>query len=136
MAITVKDVEHVAKLARLELTEEEKEKFTRQLGDVLKYVDQMNEVDTSNVEPLSHPIEFVNVMRDDVIHYEQTKEQLMANAPDEENGFFKVPNNNYSIFIKWDSKISHFLYKLLERINYHRAGELLVQNIFLLPVDL
>ena len=94
MAITVKDVEHVAKLARLELTEEEKEKFTRQLGDVLKYVDQMNEVHTSNVEPLAHPIEFVNVMRDDVIHYEQTKEQLMANAPDEENGFFKVPKIN------------------------------------------
>ena len=94
MAITVKDVEHVAKLARLELTEEEKEKFTRQLGDVLKYVDQMNEVDTSNVEPLAHPIEFVNVMRDDVIHYEQTKEQLMANTPDEENGFFKVPKIN------------------------------------------
>ena len=94
MAITVKDVEHVAKLARLELTEEEKEKFTRQLGDVLKYVDQMNEVDTSNVEPLSHPIEFVNVMRDDVIHYEQTKDQLMANTPDEESGFFKVPKIN------------------------------------------
>ena len=94
MAITVKDVEHVAKLARLELTEEEKEKFTRQLGDVLKYVDQMNEVDTANVEPLSHPIDFVNVMREDVVHYEQTKEQLMAYAPDEENGFFKVPKIN------------------------------------------
>lgn len=94
MAITVKDVEHVAKLARLELTEEEKEKFTRQLGNVLKYVDQMNEVDTSNVEPLSHPIDFVNVMRDDVVYYDQTKEQLMANAPDEENGFFKVPKIN------------------------------------------
>ena len=94
MAITVKDVEHVAKLARLELTEEEKEKFTRQLGDVLKYVDHMNEVDTASFEPLSHPIDFVNVMRDDVVHYEQTKEQLMANAPDEENGFFKVPKIN------------------------------------------
>ena len=47
--ITVKDVEHVAKLARLELTEEEKEKFTKQLGDVLKHVAAMNEVDTSNV---------------------------------------------------------------------------------------
>ena len=94
MAITVKDVEHVAKLARLELTEKKKKKFTRQLGDVLKYVDQMNEVDTANVEPLSHPIDFVNVMRDDVVHYEQTKEQLMANAPDEENGFFKVPKIN------------------------------------------
>ena len=94
MAITVKDVEHVAKLARLELTEEEKEKFTKQLGDVLKYVDQMNEVDTSNVEPLSHPIDFINVMREDEIHYEQTKEQLMANAPAEEDGFFRVPKIN------------------------------------------
>ena len=92
--ITIQDVEHVAKLARLDLTEEEKVKFSKQLGDVLKYVDQMNEVDTANVEPLSHPIDFVNVMRDDVVHYEQTKEQLMANAPDEENGFFKVPKIN------------------------------------------
>lgn len=89
--ITVKDVEHVAKLARLELTEEEKEKFTSQLGDVLKYVEQMNEVDTSNVEPMAHAIDFVNVMREDEVKYEQTKEELMKNAPDAEDGFFKVP---------------------------------------------
>jgi len=92
--ITVKDVEHVAKLARLELTEEEKELYTKQLGDVLKYVEQMNEVDTSNVEPMAHPIDFVNVMRDDKVYYEQTKEALMQNAPEEENGFFKVPKIN------------------------------------------
>ena len=92
--ITIKDVEHVAKLARLELTEEEKEKFTTQLGDVLKYVDQMNEVDTTGVEPMSHAIDFVNVMREDTVNYEQTKEELMKNAPDEENGFFKVPKIN------------------------------------------
>ena len=92
--ITVKDVEHVAKLARLELTEEEKELYTKQLGDVLKYVDQMNEVDTSNVKPMSHAIDFVNVMREDKVYYEQTKEELMANAPEEENGFFKVPKIN------------------------------------------
>lgn len=92
--ITVKDVEHVAKLARLELTEEEKEKFTSQLGDVLKYVEQMNEVDTSNVEPMAHAIDFVNVMREDVVKYEQTKEELMKNAPDAEDGFFKVPKIN------------------------------------------
>lgn len=75
--ITIKDVEHVAKLARLELTEEEKEKFTKQLGDVLKHVDAMNEVDTSNVEPMAHAIDFVNVMREDEVYYEQTKEELM-----------------------------------------------------------
>jgi len=60
--ITIKDVEHVAKLARLELTDDEKEKFTKQLGDVLKHVDAMNEVDTSNVEPMAHAIDFVNVV--------------------------------------------------------------------------
>ncbi len=92
--ITIKDVEHVAKLARLELTEEEKELYTKQLGDVLKYVDQMNEVDTSNVKPMSHAIDFVNVMREDKVVYDHTKEELMANAPDEENGFFKVPKIN------------------------------------------
>ncbi len=92
--ITVKDVEHVAKLARLELTEEEKEKFTSQLGDVLKYVEQMNEVNTSDVEPMAHAIDFVNVMREDEVKYEQTKEELMKNAPDAEDGFFKVPKIN------------------------------------------
>ncbi len=92
--ITIKDVEHVAKLARLELTDAEKELYTKQLGDVLKYVDQMNEVDTSDVKPMTQVIDFVNVMREDKVVYEQTKEQLMANAPEEENGFFKVPKIN------------------------------------------
>ena len=92
--ITIKDVEHVAKLARLELTEEEKELYTKQLGDVLKYVDQMNEVDTSDVKPMSHAIDFVNVMREDKVVYEHTKEELMANAPFEEDGFFRVPKIN------------------------------------------
>ena len=92
--ITIKDVEHVAKLARLELTEEEKELYTKQLGDVLKYVDQMNEVDTSNVKPMAQVVDLVNVMREDVVHYDHTKEELMENAPDEENGFFKVPKIN------------------------------------------
>jgi len=89
--ITIKDVEHVAKLARLDLSEEEKEKFTHQLGDVLKYVDMMNEVDTTGVEPMNHPIDFVNVVREDNKIYENTKDELMMNAPDIEGDFFKVP---------------------------------------------
>ena len=92
--ITVKDVEHVAKLARLELTDEEKELYTKQLGDVLKYVDQMNEVDTSNVKPMCQVIDFVNVMREDEVIHDISREDLMANAPYEENGFFKVPKIN------------------------------------------
>ncbi len=92
--ITIKDVEHVAKLARLELTEEEKEKYSKQLGDILKYVEQMNKVDTNGVEPMSHAIPVVNVMREDVVVSEQTKEELMANAPSKEDGFFRVPKIN------------------------------------------
>ena len=72
----------------------EKELYTKQLGDVLKYVDQMNEVDTSNVKPMTQVVDFVNVMREDKVVYEHTKEELMANAPEEENGFFKVPKIN------------------------------------------
>ena len=89
--ITIKDVEHVAKLARLELTDEEKELYTQHLGAVLEYVNQMNEVDTSNIEPMTQVVDFVNVMREDKVVYEQTKEELMKNAPEEENGFFRVP---------------------------------------------
>lgn len=92
--ITIKDVEHVAKLARLELTEEEKEKYSKQLGDILTYVEQMNKVDTTNVEPMSHAIPVVNVMREDKVVCEQTKEELMANAPSKEDGFFRVPKIN------------------------------------------
>lgn len=92
--ITIKDVEHVAKLARLELTEEEKDLYTKQLGDVLKYVDQMNEVDTSNVKPMTQVIDFYNVMREDKVVQEISKEALMSNAPEVEGDFFKVPKIN------------------------------------------
>ncbi len=89
--IEIKDVEHVAKLARLELTEDEKVKFSKQLGDILKHMEQLNEVDTTGIEPMNHPIDFVNVMREDVVSYEHTREELMANAPEIEQDYFKVP---------------------------------------------
>ena len=92
--ISIEDVEHVAKLARLELSEEEKKLFTKQLDDILKYVEQMSEIDTANVEPMASAIPVTNVMRDDEVVYSNTKEELMKNAPDEEDGFFKVPKIN------------------------------------------
>ncbi len=92
--INTDDVKHVAKLARLELTEAETEKFSKQLGDILKYVEQMNEVNTDGIEPMPHPIPVYNVMREDEVKYEHTKEEMMANAPYEENGFFRVPKIN------------------------------------------
>ena len=88
------DVKHVAKLARLELTEDEINKYSQQLGSILEYVEQMNEVDTTGVEPMPHAIPVYNVMREDVVKYEQTKEEMMANAPSEEDGFFRVPKIN------------------------------------------
>lgn len=92
--ITIKEVEHVAKLARLELSEDEKTRYSEQLGAIIDYVQQMNEVDTSNVEPMSHAIPLTNVMREDEVVYEQTREELMQNAPAKEYGFFKVPKIN------------------------------------------
>ena len=88
------EVKHVAKLARLELTDEEVNKYSQQLGSILEYVEQMNEVNTTGIEPMPHAIPVYNVMREDIVKYEQTKEELMANAPFEEDGFFRVPKIN------------------------------------------
>ncbi|MBQ8887217.1 MAG: Asp-tRNA(Asn)/Glu-tRNA(Gln) amidotransferase subunit GatC [Candidatus Gastranaerophilales bacterium] len=92
--ISTDDVKHVAKLARLELTEEEIDKYSKQLGSILQYVEQMNEVDTTGIEPMPHAIPVYNVMREDVVKYEQTKDEMLANAPFEEDGFFRVPKIN------------------------------------------
>ncbi|WP_236342549.1 Asp-tRNA(Asn)/Glu-tRNA(Gln) amidotransferase subunit GatC [Paenibacillus plantiphilus] len=91
MSITVKDVEHVANLARLELSEGEKEQFTGQLNAILKYAEKLNELDTEQVEPTSHVLPVTNVMRDDVVKESVTVEIALKNAPDEEDGQFKVP---------------------------------------------
>ncbi len=91
MTISIKDVEHVAKLARLALTEEEKERFALQLGRIIDNFDELSQVDTEGVEPLSHALSVVNVLREDEVHESLGREKLMKNAPAEENGFFRVP---------------------------------------------
>lgn len=91
MAVTIKDVEHIAKLAKLEFTEAEKEKFTHQLNQILEYVEQMKKLDTSNVEPLSHVIELSNVFRTDEIKQGVETEEALKNAPSKTEEFFKVP---------------------------------------------
>ena len=89
--ITKKEVEHVAKLARLELTEEEKEKFTVQFSNILDYFNQLSEVNTENIESMAQPIPMKNVMREDKVKLPFTRDEILANAPLEEDGFFKVP---------------------------------------------
>ncbi|WP_409342473.1 Asp-tRNA(Asn)/Glu-tRNA(Gln) amidotransferase subunit GatC [Paenibacillus sp. MBLB4367] len=91
MSITIKDVEHVANLARLELAEEEKQMLTEQLNEILKYADQLNELDTDGVEATSHAMLLSNVMREDEVRASLSIEQVMLNAPDEEEGQIKVP---------------------------------------------
>ncbi|ALS29600.1 glutamyl-tRNA amidotransferase [Paenibacillus sp. 32O-W] len=91
MSITVKDVEHVADLARLELSDQEKELFTEQLNAILKYAEKLGELDTDDVEPTSHVLPLADVMRDDEVRESLPLEAVMRNAPDEEDGQFKVP---------------------------------------------
>jgi aspartyl-tRNA(Asn)/glutamyl-tRNA(Gln) amidotransferase subunit C len=91
MKITKQEVEHVAKLARLELSDTEKEMLTDQLSNILTYVEQLNELDTRGVEPTSHVLDINNVMRDDVSSGSLTQERALANAPDKAAGYYRVP---------------------------------------------
>ncbi len=91
MKISKQEVDHVAKLARLELTDQEKELFTNQLSNILTYVDQLNKLDTKNVEPTSHVLDIKNVMREDVADQSLAQEKALANAPDKAAGHYKVP---------------------------------------------
>lgn len=85
------DVQKVAKLARLELTLEEAARYAEQLGHVLKYVDVLNEVDTTGVEPLAHPHEIVNMLRPDELCPSLSREAALSNAPKTDKKYFLVP---------------------------------------------
>ena len=91
MKISSREVEYVAHLARLEISEEEKEKFTGQLNDILLYIDKLNELDTRGVEPMSHAIAVTNAFREDKIVDSLGTEKTLANAPDARGEFFRVP---------------------------------------------
>ena len=91
MSISIKQVEHVAKLARLELTDDEKETFNEQLNAILHYAGKLDELDTEAVEPTSHAMPLHNVLREDVVRPSLSIDQVLLNAPDEEDGQIKVP---------------------------------------------
>jgi aspartyl-tRNA(Asn)/glutamyl-tRNA(Gln) amidotransferase subunit C len=84
-------VRKVAKLGRLELTEAEVQEYANQLSAILDYMTKMNELDTSNVEPLAHCLPITNVFRDDCIKPSLGTDKVLANAPDSDGDFFKVP---------------------------------------------
>lgn len=91
MKISRKDVEHVALLARLELTEEEIEEYTGQLDSILEYAAMLDRLDTDNVEPAAHAVPLHNVHRTDEVRRSIEREKALQNAPDSEDGFFRVP---------------------------------------------
>jgi aspartyl-tRNA(Asn)/glutamyl-tRNA(Gln) amidotransferase subunit C len=89
--ISKKEVEHVAKLARLDLPETEKDRLTDQLSNILTYVEKLNELDTTGVEPTAHVLDIKNVMRDDVAASSLPQDRALANAPEKAAGHYKVP---------------------------------------------
>jgi aspartyl-tRNA(Asn)/glutamyl-tRNA(Gln) amidotransferase subunit C len=91
MAISREEVLHVAKLARLALTEEELERFGAQLADILEAVGKVSELDLEGVPPTSHPLDLVNVFGEDEPRPSLSVEEALANAPDRDGDFFEVP---------------------------------------------
>lgn len=91
MALTIKEVEHVALLARLSLSEEEKQKFAEQLSSILDYADSLNFIPTEGVEPLTHILPIQNVFREDEVKTSMDRREILANAPLAEDSQYKVP---------------------------------------------
>ncbi len=89
--ISREEVEHVARLARLSLTDEEKARMGEELSSILGYIDQLREPDTSSVDPTSHAIPMVNVMREDEVRPSYPVEAMLQNAPEREGDFVRVP---------------------------------------------
>jgi aspartyl-tRNA(Asn)/glutamyl-tRNA(Gln) amidotransferase subunit C len=89
--ISENDVEHVARLARLALSAEEKHLFTEQLRAILTYMEQLKEVPTEAVEPTAHVLDLVNVLREDTVRQTLAADEALANAPETAQHFFVVP---------------------------------------------
>lgn len=89
--ISMEQVKHVAHLARLAITDEEAEKYTEQLDRIITFAEQLNELNTDNVEPTSHVIQLKNIMREDKAEKGLPLEDVLKNVPEHENGQMKVP---------------------------------------------
>ncbi|MGB6033535.1 MAG: Asp-tRNA(Asn)/Glu-tRNA(Gln) amidotransferase subunit GatC, partial [Bacteroidota bacterium] len=91
MPVSIRDVEHVAGLARLSFSEEEKEKLAGELNEILHYMEQLNRLNTTHVDPLFQVVELSNALRDDVLRPSLPREDILRNAPAKTEQFFKVP---------------------------------------------
>ncbi len=91
MKILKEEVEHVARLARLALSEEEKRLFSQQLSSILTYIEKLKELETTQVEPTTHVVPLQNVFREDEVKPSLPREAALRNAPERTEGFFRVP---------------------------------------------
>ncbi len=91
MSVTEQEVKRIAKLAKLKLNENEVEKFTKDLNSILEYMKLLNELDTSEVEPLHHPVESETIFREDELKSKFSRELALKNAPKTDGEFFLVP---------------------------------------------
>ena len=91
MSVSINDVEKIADLARLTLTDKEKRKFTKQFNLILEYFEKLNELDTYDVEPISHTLNLTNLFREDIIQESLSVEEALENAPARTGNYFKVP---------------------------------------------
>lgn len=89
--IDKKTIEHIAKLARLEITDEEAQEYSQQLGKAMAHFEQISKVDTTGVEPLITPTEIEDFWREDIAKQEFTPEEMTSNAPSKAGNLFKVP---------------------------------------------
>lgn len=89
--ITIAEVEHVARLARLDLSPQEKERMRSQLNAILTYIDKLRQLDTEGVEPTSHAVPIVNVMREDTVCPSFPVADMLANAPERDGDLIRVP---------------------------------------------
>lgn len=89
--ISDETIEYVGILAKLELSGQQKEQAKKDMGRMLDYIDKLSELDTTDVEPMSHVFPVQNVFREDVVTNGDTREQMLANAPEEKDGMFMVP---------------------------------------------
>ncbi len=85
------DIEHIALLARLKLSEDEKKRLSVQVGSIIEYIDALNELDTSDIEPTAHVLPMINVFRTDTVKPSLPREKALQNAPGCTNEFFRVP---------------------------------------------
>ncbi len=91
MSVTVEEVRHIAKLARLRLTAPEEEVMAEQLSSIVDYIELLNELDVDDVQPMTHVLDLVNATREDVVEQRITHEDALKNAASADSDYFRVP---------------------------------------------